>query len=41
MGRVVTFRDWALQPKDAVELKKWRITVLHLLRNPPLRTSEW
>jgi DNA-binding HxlR family transcriptional regulator len=42
MARVLSFRDRALQSKDAVELvaHKWRITILHLLRNEPLRTSE-
>jgi DNA-binding HxlR family transcriptional regulator len=42
MARVLTFRDRALQSGDAVELiaQKWRITVLHLLRSEPLRTSE-
>ena len=42
MARVLTFRDRALQSRDAVELiaQKWRITILHLLRNEPLRTSE-
>jgi DNA-binding HxlR family transcriptional regulator len=42
MGKVLTFRDRALQSKDAIELlsNKWRITILHLLRNEPLRTSE-
>jgi len=42
MARVLTFRDRALQSKDTVELiaQKWRIKVLHLLRNGPLRTTE-
>jgi hypothetical protein len=42
MARVLTFRDRALQSRDAVELiaQKWRITILHLLRSEPLRTSE-
>src|SRR5215831_14760904 len=42
MARVLTFRDRALQSKDAIELlsNKWRITILHLLRDEPLRTSE-
>lgn len=35
MARVLTFRDRALQSRDAVELiaQKWRITILHLLRS--------
>jgi len=42
MARVLTFRDRALESRDAVELisQKWRITILHLLRSEPLRTSE-
>lgn len=42
MARVITFRDRALQSRDAIELlsNKWRITVLHLLRSEPLRTGE-
>lgn len=42
MARVLNFRERALQSKDAIELlsQKWRITVLHLLRHEPLRTSE-
>jgi DNA-binding HxlR family transcriptional regulator len=42
MARVLTFRDRALQSKDAVELlsQKWRIAVVHLLREGPLRTNE-
>jgi len=42
MARLLSFRDRALQSKDAIELlsNKWRITILHLLRNGPLRTGE-
>jgi DNA-binding HxlR family transcriptional regulator len=36
------FRDRALQSKDAIELlaNKWRITILHILREGPLRTRD-
>ena len=36
------FRERALQSKDAIELlaNKWRITILHILREGPLRTRE-
>ena len=42
MARVLNIRDHALQSKDAIELlsNKWRIPILHLLRNERLRTSE-
>lgn len=42
MAKVISFRDRALQSQDAIDLlsNKWRITVLHLLRGEPLRTSE-
>lgn len=42
MARVLSIRDRALQSQDAIELlsNKWRITILHLLRSGPLRTSE-
>lgn len=42
MAAVISFRERALQSRDAIELlaNKWRITVLHLLRGGPLRTSE-
>jgi DNA-binding HxlR family transcriptional regulator len=42
MAKITSFRDRALQSRDAIELlsNKWRITILHLLRNEPLRTSE-
>ena len=35
-------RSRALQSRDAIELvaSKWRITILHLLRDGPLRTGE-
>ena len=42
MARVISFRDRALQSRDAIELlsNKWRITVIHILRDDPLRTHE-
>ncbi len=42
MAKVVNIRDRALQSGDAIELlsNKWRITVIHILRDGPLRTSE-
>jgi len=42
MAKIISFRDRALESKDAIELlsSKWRITVLHILRDGPLRTSE-
>lgn len=42
MTRVVTIRDRALQSRDAIELlsNKWRITIIHILRDGALRTSE-
>ena len=42
MARVINIRDRALQSRDAIELlaNKWRITVIHILRDGPLRTSE-
>jgi DNA-binding HxlR family transcriptional regulator len=38
----LTLRDRALQSRDVIELlaNKWRIAVLHILREHPLRTSE-
>ena len=41
MAQVVTLRRRALQSRDAIELlsNKWRITVLHLLREGTLRTN--
>lgn len=40
--KLISFRDRALESRDAVELlsDKWRITIIHLLRNGPLRTNE-
>ena len=42
MAKLPTLHDRALQSKDAVDLlsHKWRIAILHLLRDGPLRTSE-
>lgn len=42
MAKIVNVRDRALQSRDAIELlsNKWRITVIHILRDEPLRTSE-
>src|SRR5262249_6266911 len=42
MARVINIRDRALESRDAIELlaNKWRITVIHILRDGPLRTSE-
>lgn len=42
MAKMVSVRDRALQSRDAIELltSKWRITVLHILTDGPLRTSE-
>jgi DNA-binding HxlR family transcriptional regulator len=42
MVKIVSLRDRALQSGDAIELlsSKWRITVLHILRDGPLRTGE-
>ena len=42
MAKVINIRDRALQSRDAIELlsNKWRITVIHILRDDPLRTSE-
>ena len=41
MAKILQIRDHALESKDAIELlsNKWRIPILHLLRNEPLRTS--
>jgi DNA-binding HxlR family transcriptional regulator len=37
-----SFRERALQSMDAIELlaTRWRITILHILREGPLRTRE-
>ena len=42
MARVISIRDRALQSRDAIELlsNKWRITIIHILRDGPLRTGE-
>jgi DNA-binding HxlR family transcriptional regulator len=42
MAKVINIRDRALQSRDAIELlsNKWRITVIHILREAPLRTNE-
>jgi DNA-binding HxlR family transcriptional regulator len=42
MARPLSFRDRALQSQDAIDLlsNKWRITILHVLRDGRLRTSE-
>ncbi len=41
MAVLLSMRERALQSRDAIELlsSKWRITILHLLREGPLRTS--
>ena len=41
MGTVVKIRDKALESRYAIELlsNKWRVTILHILREGPLRTS--
>jgi DNA-binding HxlR family transcriptional regulator len=42
MSDAMSFRERALQSNDAIELlaDKWRITILHILREGPLRTRE-
>jgi DNA-binding HxlR family transcriptional regulator len=42
MGKIISIKDRALQSRDALELlsDKWRITVLHVLREGPLRTGQ-
>jgi DNA-binding HxlR family transcriptional regulator len=42
MVSVIDFRARALQSRDAVDLlsSKWRIPILHLLRDGPVRTRE-
>ena len=42
MSDVMRLRKRALQSKHAIELlaNKWRITILHILREGPLRTRE-
>jgi DNA-binding HxlR family transcriptional regulator len=41
MPKIISLRDRALQSRDAIDLlsSKWRITILHLLREGPLRTN--
>jgi DNA-binding HxlR family transcriptional regulator len=41
-AKVISLRDRALQSRDAIDLlsSKWRITIIHLLRDGPLRTKE-
>ncbi len=38
----MNIRDRALQSRDVIELlsNKWRITIIHILRDGPLRTNE-
>jgi DNA-binding HxlR family transcriptional regulator len=42
MSDAMRYRERALQSNDAIELlaNKWRITILHILREGPLRTRE-
>jgi DNA-binding HxlR family transcriptional regulator len=42
MARVINIRDRVLQSRDAIDLlsNKWRITIIHILRDGPLRTNE-
>lgn len=42
MTQPVTLRERVLQSRDAIELlsSKWRIVILHLLRDGALRTSQ-
>ena len=42
MSDGMSFRERALQSMDAIELltHRWRITILHILREGPLRTRE-
>ena len=42
MRKIVSLEDRALQSREAIELlsSKWRIAVLNILRDGPLRTSE-
>ena len=42
MSDAMRLRERALQSNDAIELlaNKWRITILHILREGPLRTRE-
>jgi DNA-binding HxlR family transcriptional regulator len=40
-AKVISLRDRALQSRDVIDLlsSKWRITIIHLLRDGPLRTN--
>jgi len=40
-AKVISLRDRALQSRDVIDLlsSKWRITIIHLLREGPLRTN--
>jgi DNA-binding HxlR family transcriptional regulator len=42
MSDAMHFRELALQSRDAIELlaNRWRITILHILREGPLRTRD-
>lgn len=42
MPKVINIRDRALQSRDAIDLlsNKWRIAIIHILRDGPLRTNE-
>ena len=42
MAKTMNIRDRALESRDAIELlsSKWRIAILHLLRDGALRTGE-
>jgi DNA-binding HxlR family transcriptional regulator len=42
MAKSINYRDRASQSRDAIELlsNKWRITILHVLRDGPLRTTD-
>jgi DNA-binding HxlR family transcriptional regulator len=40
-AKVISLRDRALQSRDVIDLlsSKWRISIIHLLRDGPLRTN--
>ncbi|HYM00144.1 MAG TPA: helix-turn-helix domain-containing protein [Blastocatellia bacterium] len=42
MAKVVSIQDRVLQSRDAIDLlsSKWRITIIHILRDGALRTGE-
>jgi DNA-binding HxlR family transcriptional regulator len=42
MAKIVSIRNRALESRDAIELlsNKWRIAILHVLRDGVLRTGE-